>query len=267
MSSQLTETAQQQGSLWSAAGQDWADRFAPLFGPVWGACHDLARVTIGTRLLDVGCGCGGALTLARLRGAGVAGLDAALDLVEIAQQRLPGADLRRGDMEHLPYEDHAFDAVTLVNSIMYADDPGRAIREAGRVVAPDGRLAMAVWAEPEVCEFRHVMEALRAVLPEPPTGDGPFTLAGDGALEAVMEESGLDPVEVREVPVPFTFADQTHYLQAMYGTGPGQGVIRQVGQAAVREALMEVGERFRLDDGAYQLDNTFRVVAATPTDG
>lgn len=267
MSSQLTETAQQQGNLWSAAGQDWADRFGPLFSPVWGACHDLARVTIGTRLLDVGCGSGGALSLARLRGAEISGLDAAPDLLEIAQRRLPGADFRTGDMEHLPYEDGSFDAITLINSIMYADDPGRAIREAGRVLTPDGRLAMAVWAEPEVCEFRHIMMALRDVLPEPPEGDGPFTLAGDGALEAVMEESGVTPVEVREVPMPFTFADQTHYLQAMYGTGPGQGVINQVGQATVKDALLEVGERFRQDDGAYELDNTFRVVAATPTDG
>lgn len=265
MSGQLTETARQQGDLWSAAGQGWAEGFAPLFTPLWLACHDLARVTAGTRLLDVGCGSGGALVLARFRGADVTGLDVAPDLLEVAAERLPDAELRCGDMEHLPYPDDAFDAVTHANSVIYAEDPARAIREARRVLTPNGRLAMAVWADPADCEFRHAMEALRALLPELPQGDGPFTLAGAGALEAEMESAGVEPVEVRTVPVPFTFADQAHYLRAIHGTGPAQGVKRQVDEAAVTEALIEVGERFRQDDGAYHMENTFRVVAATPS--
>jgi SAM-dependent methyltransferase len=266
MSGQFTETAQQQGDLWSAAGQNWAEHFAPLLAPVWGACHDIARVTAGTRLLDVGCGSGGPLRMAQLRGADVAGLDAAADLLEIANDRLPHGELRCGDMEHLPYEDGSFDAVTHINSIMYADDPSRAIREARRVLVPDGRLAMAVWAEPERCEFRHIMEALGSLLPAPPEGDGPFTLAGPGALEEAMKANGFEPLEAREVPTPFTFADQAHYLRAIHGTGPGQGVRRHVGEETMTEALLEVGEQFLQDDGAYHLENTFRVVSAVPSD-
>lgn len=266
MSEQLTETARKQSDLWSDAGHDWANQFAPLLAPVWGACHDLARVTADTRLLDIGCGSGGALRMARLRGADVAGLDVAPDLLEIATDRLPHAELRRGDMEYLPFEDGVFDTVTNINSIMYADDPSSAIREARRVLVPDGRLVMAVWAEPERCEFRHIVEALRGLLPSPPTGEGPFTLAGDGALESVMEAEGFEPVEMREVSAPFTFADQAHYLRAINGTGPGQGVRRQVGDEAMTEALLAVGEQFRQDDGSYLLKNTFRVVAAIPGD-
>lgn len=264
MSESMPDTARQQGDLWSAAGHDWAERFAPMFAPLWTASHDLARVTVGTRLLDVGCGSGEALALARLRGADVAGLDAAPDLLEIASERLPRATFRVGTMEDLPFDDGAFDAVTLVNSIMYAEDPIMAIREAGRVVSADGRIAMAVWAEPEVCDFRHVMGALRELLPAPPEGDGPFTLAGDGALEGAMVDAGVDPVEVRDVPTPFVFMDDTHYLRAIKGTGPGQGVLEQVGEAAVDDALLALGDRFRGDDGAYTMENAFRVVAATP---
>jgi SAM-dependent methyltransferase len=266
MSDEFTEAAAQQGELWSAAGQNWAERFAPLLAPVWAASHDLARVTAGTRLLDVGCGSGGALRVARLRGADVAGLDAAPDLLEIAKDRLPHSEFRCGDMENLPYEDDSFDAVTHINSIMYADDPARAIREASRVLTPDGRLAMAVWSDPEICEFRHVMKALRGVLPAPPPGDGPFALSGPRALEAAMKAEGFEPVETRDVPIPFVFVDQTHYLRAIHGTGPGQGVRRQVGEEAMTEALLEVGAQFVQDDGAYHLENTFRVVAATLSD-
>lgn len=264
MSEQVTETAKAQGDLWSDAGHDWANHFAPLLAPVWAACHDLARVTADTRLLDIGCGSGGALRMARLRGADVAGLDVAPDLLEIATDRLPQAELRRGDMEHLPFADGTFDTVTNINSIMYAADPSRAIREARRVLVPDGRLVMAVWAEPDRCEFRHIMEALRGLLPSQPKGDGPFTLAGDGALESAMEAEGFEPVETREVPTPFIFADQAHYLRAILGTGPGQGVRRQVGDEAITDALLAVDEQFRQDDGSYLLENTFRVVAAIP---
>lgn len=266
MSQAFTETAEQQGDLWSAAGKNWAERFAPVFAPVWATSHDLARVTVGTRLLDVGCGSGGALRMAQLRGAEITGLDAAPNLLDIASEHLPDADLRCGDMEYLPYEDDAFDAVTNINGIMYAEDPGRAIREARRVLSPEGRLAMAVWSDPDGCEFRHVMEALQSTLPAVPSGEGPFTLSGPGALEAVMEPEGFDVVETREVSTPFVFADQTHYMDAIHGTGPGQMVSRQIGEDSMTEALLEVGEQFEQNDGSYHLDNTFRIVAAIPTD-
>lgn len=266
MSEQLAPVAERQGELWSAAGRNWAELLAPTISPVWGACLDLARVTRGSRVLDVGCGSGETLTLARFRGAEVAGIDPAADLLGIARERLPGADLRRGDMEDLPYADGSFDAVVHVNSLMFGDDPARAVREAGRVLVPDGRLAVTVWAEPERCEFRHALDALGGVLPEPSDGGGPFALSAPGALEALLAESGFEPVEERRVPTPFTFADREHYLRAVLGTGPGQGVLRQVDEEIAIEALLAAGEEFVRDDGAYRFENTFLVVAATAGD-
>ena len=53
-----------------------------------------------------------ALELAALRGASVAGIDASDRLVAVAQDRVPGGDVRVGDMHALPWEDHSFDVVT-----------------------------------------------------------------------------------------------------------------------------------------------------------
>lgn len=266
MSEHLPQAAEQQGELWSAAGRNWAELLAPTISPVWGATLDLARVTRGTRVLDLGCGSGETLKLAEFRGAEVAGLDVAADLLDIARERLPEADLRHGGMEHLPFADDSFEAVVFVNSLMFCDRPDRALREARRVLVPNGRLAVAVWAEPDRCAFRHPLQALASVLPEPPKGDGPFALSTSGALEALLAESGFEPVEKRRIPTPFTFADQEHYLRGVIGTGPGQGVLRQVGEETVIEALLEAGKPFIEEDGAYRFENTFRVVSATDHD-
>lgn len=262
MSEQYTETARQQGELWSEAGRNWAELLAPTVSPVWGACLDLARVTRGTRVLDVGCGSGETLTLARFRGAEVTGIDPATDLLEIARERLPDAAVSPGDMEHLPYPDASFDAVVHVNSLMFANDPERALREAGRVLAPGGNLAVAVWSKPEICEFRHPLQTLADLMPETPEG-GPYALSAPGVLEERMEKAGFVPNETRRVPTPFRFVDQEHYLRAVLGTGPGQGVLRHVDDETVTEALLEAGEQFVQADGSYCFENEFRVVGAT----
>lgn len=254
-----------QGDLWNAAGRDWAELAAPPGVPLWGLCLDLARVTRGTRVLDVGCGSGEALALASFRGAEVCGIDPATDLLRIAEERVPGADLPFGGMDELPYMDDAFDAVLHVNSLMYGADKVGALQEAGRVLADGGRLVAAVWGQEGDCEFRHVMAALVELLPEAPPGEGPFALSPPGALEKLLEQADLDPVEAVEVPGPFVYADRDHYLGAALASGPAQGVVRQVGEEPVTEALRDAGERFVQDDGSVRIENTFRVVAARRT--
>src|SRR5581483_676788 len=103
-----------QGRLWGARAQDWATYVEQVCLPLFGAALDAARVTVGTRLLDAGCGAGLLALLARLRGARVSALDASAGLLDIARKRLPGADVREGDLEALPFADGSFDAVTAV---------------------------------------------------------------------------------------------------------------------------------------------------------
>lgn len=79
-----------------------------------------------------------AAALSASLGATVAGLDASEALLEIARERTPGGDFRRGDLEALPFEDDSFDLVTGFNSFQYAGNAAQALREAGRVTRPGG---------------------------------------------------------------------------------------------------------------------------------
>lgn len=46
--------------------------------------------------------------------------------------------------------------------------------------------------------------------------------------------------------------------------GPGQMVLGTVDEERVTEALLEAGERFRLDDGSYRFENSYQAVRPAP---
>lgn len=138
-------SAAAQGPLWGARARDWAELAEPAQTPFYDAVFDEIRVGPGTRLLDVGCGAGLALTLAAKRGAVVAGLDAAEGLLAVARERLPEDDIRVGDLEELPYADATFTAATSFNAVQYATDPVLALRELARVLVPGSPVAILTW--------------------------------------------------------------------------------------------------------------------------
>jgi ubiquinone/menaquinone biosynthesis C-methylase UbiE len=109
-----------QGELWGKAPQDWTKLQEPMHTPLFEAMLNATNVGQGTRLLDAGCGGGGASVLAAERGAQISGLDAAEPLLNVARERVPYSDFRVGDIEVLPYEDDSFDAIIAANSLQYA---------------------------------------------------------------------------------------------------------------------------------------------------
>ncbi|MBV9594909.1 MAG: class I SAM-dependent methyltransferase, partial [Actinobacteria bacterium] len=127
-------SASVQGPLWGAKAQDWSELTEPGQIPFYEAVFDALQVGPQTRLLDVGCGAGLALQLARKRGVDVAGLDASEGLLAVARERNPEADIRLGDLEQLPFPDATFTAATSFNAVQYAADPAAALRELRRVL-------------------------------------------------------------------------------------------------------------------------------------
>jgi SAM-dependent methyltransferase len=256
-------SAEVQGAVWGAAAEDWAELNEPTGIPIYEAAFAAMGVTTGTRLLDVGCGAGLALQLAEKRGASVAGIDASAQLLQVARRRLAGADLRQGDIEELPYADDSFEAVTAFNSVQYASDPSRALREIERVATAGAPVAVATWGDPERCDARVMIAAIGALLPPPPPGaGGPFALARPGALEALVESARLRPEQAVEVAAPFVYPDLATGVRASLSSGPARAAIQQVGADRVRSTVAAVLEQFLQPDGSVHLDNVFRVLIA-----
>jgi SAM-dependent methyltransferase len=92
------------------------------------------------RFLDVGCGLGAAMERAAATGAQVFGVDPSPAMVEKAASRVPGADVRVGSAESIPYPDDHFTVVINVSSYHHWAEPQAGLREILRVLAPGGRL-------------------------------------------------------------------------------------------------------------------------------
>jgi len=106
--------------------------------------YRLAQPKAGERALDVGTGTGHyGCELARL-GLRVTGLDPSEAMLQVAREKDCGVTWQQGAAEALPYADGAFELVLSVTALEFMPDPAQALAEMFRVVAPGGRLVVAV---------------------------------------------------------------------------------------------------------------------------
>ena len=93
------------------------------------------------------------------------GLDASHAMLSVARANLersaPGrVELRQGDIYAPPLGRDSFDLVIIHQVLHYLDEPGRAVAQAARLVAPGGRLLIVDFA-PHGLEFLREREAHR----------------------------------------------------------------------------------------------------------
>ena len=260
----VSAAAQVQRRLWGTDPRAWADLAEAHNTPLFEAVLDAAGASPGTRLLDVGCGSGLTLVLAARRGVIPAGLDISPGLLGIARERLPGADLREGDMEFLPFGDAAFDAVTGVNAFQFAGDPRRALREAARVTRPGGRVVASLFAAPERSQGTVAHEAMSALIPAEQAADhAPYALSAPGNLEAALADAGLHLTDSGEVVCCWRYTSMSDAVRGLLCSAGGARARAAAGEHAVRDVLQRTLAPFRdPQTGVVTLRNTFRWVAA-----
>ncbi len=112
--------------------------------------HLLDRLALepGTRLLDVGCGVGGASRMAADRGAEVTGVDLTPEFVDVARALTERVGLAERVLflatagESLPFADAAFGAAMMVHVGMNVPDKQAVFAEVHRVLEPGARFAL-----------------------------------------------------------------------------------------------------------------------------
>jgi SAM-dependent methyltransferase len=207
---------------------------------------DLAGIGPGQRLLDVGCG-PGALTaeLARRAGAeAVSGVEPSRSFAEAVRERLPGADIRVGKAEDLPFLADTFDAALAQLVVHFMADPMGGLREMRRVARPGGTVAACVW---DHAGHRGPVSAFWSAVRElDPAADDESDLAGarEGDLARLFGEAGLTEVKASTLTVRTQYASFDDWWEP-YTLG--------VGPAGTYVAKLSSEQRVALQDQAKRL--------------
>ncbi|MGQ0830358.1 MAG: class I SAM-dependent methyltransferase [Microthrixaceae bacterium] len=233
---------------WEMVDEGWGRRavdFATLNEPSncreYVAVHHRLGIGPGDRLLDLACGSGLAIELARARGTTCFGIDASTRLVAVAQDRNPGSDIRVGDMAALPWDDESVDVVTSFRGI-WGTTPA-AVDEARRVLVPGGRLALTVWGNvgksPGAWMLTPVLWAAQEKVQHQADMN---TLGRPGVGEAFLAERGFAVDERFAVPFAWEYPDPATYARAVAATGPAYEAIQDVGEDAFVERATALAE-------------------------
>jgi SAM-dependent methyltransferase len=264
MSTTMTTSAERSGRAWGLKARDWA-KLEVQMRPSYEETIRRAGIGAGHSVLDVGCGSGAFLRVAADHGAAVAGLDASAALLELARERVPHADLTQGDLQHLPYADDGFDAVTGFCSFFFADDMVEALREAGRVAKPGAPVVIQVWGRPERFDLGLMKAVLARFRPPPPPGRlDPSTLWQPGVLEDLATQAGLVPDTAFDDRWAYEFADEESMSRAMLSAG-GFGAIVGDRQDEARAAVLEALAVCRTPECGYRIENEWHFLIARAT--
>jgi ubiquinone/menaquinone biosynthesis C-methylase UbiE len=253
------------GPLFGARASTWAETWEGPGGwgtPVYEHVIDRAHIGPGTTVLDCGCGAGRFVGLATQRGAAVAGIDASGELAEIAARRAPGADIRVGDFEALPWPDKTFDVVTGFSTFQFADDHVAALGEARRVSR--GQVWVVIPTRLADSAIPKLFAALAKLFPPEVLPSlkrsGMYALSAPGTLEETLSRAGMSTRSDETIEATTIFPDTGAAIGAFLSAGATTLAIRQSGQPAVETALHDAFAPFTQERGRVTLPGWFRVV-------
>ncbi|WP_373501286.1 cyclopropane-fatty-acyl-phospholipid synthase family protein [Desulfococcus sp.] len=224
------------------------------------ALADLAGLTAGMRVLDLGCGIGGpARTLAAEYGCVVTGVDLVEEYVRAAEMLTAQVglsdrvDFRHGDMAALPFDPSSFDAVWTVHTTMNVENKTDLFAGMGRVLKPGGLLVLY-----EVCAGA----ASPPYYPVPWASDDAINfLVSTDELKRLLGASGFLELawqDVSQVSLDWLNRAIAARKAAGKGAGPakvGLGVV--MGETAAQKSGNMVRnleeDRIRLIQGVFQL--------------
>jgi ubiquinone/menaquinone biosynthesis C-methylase UbiE len=220
------------------------------------AMCDAAGVREGTRVLDVGCGPGGltAELAARIGAANVAAVDPTPQFVEACRERVPGADVREGESEALPWDDATFDTALACLVVAFMSDPAQGLREMARVTRPGGTVAACMWdiEQGGMTMLRTFWDAMRKVRPE---AENEMRRAGtaEGDIAARLATAGLKDVEAGSLTARTDYTGFDDFWEPFtHGVGPSGMALAAL--APEEQEAVRLTCRATLPDGPFTLD-------------
>jgi SAM-dependent methyltransferase len=250
------------------AGWDkWDSVIMEQLAPVGAAMIERLEIGPAQQHLDIASGTGEpGLSIARLAPQGrVVLTDLVAEMLDVARRRaevqgIANIDTKVCSADELPFDDAAFDSVSVRFGYMFFPDMAKATAEFARVLKPGGRLCSSVWVKPDENPWTTI--AVQAIATEavvaPPDPDGPnmFRCAAPGSVGVLYEGAGLGDVVEWDVAVELVTRSPDEYWDMI-----SEHVSLAV--AALRQVDEHSRERIRAtaiaEVAAFEVDGEVRV--------
>ncbi len=186
----LRERPDDAQAFFARSAGEWDKLRRELYGAAFGDAALRGLLPRDWVVADLACGTGSVAAALAPHVARVVGIDNSPAMLKAAARRVaghPNVELKRGDLEALPLAGGACDAALLVLALTYAEDPGRVLAEAARILRPGGRLVA-------VDLLRHDRDDFRRSLGQRHAGFEPQ------ALDELLRAAGLAPDHCAPLP-------------------------------------------------------------------
>jgi ubiquinone/menaquinone biosynthesis C-methylase UbiE len=226
---------------------------------------DEVRARPGSTILELAAGTGetGFLAAERVGDTGtLISTDVTPAMVEAARRGaatrgLNNVEFRVMDAERIELADNSVDGVLCRFGLMLMSDPGRVLNQALRVLRSGGRLAYAVWGEPQSNPWAALLGPAIQAAGHPLAEnlyaiDGPlFSLADPGRNRELLRRTGFTDVLVTEIAAPRRYDGFDEYWDS-HINGPmaaSFASLPRVEIEQIRASLASVLSSFQCDGG------------------
>jgi ubiquinone/menaquinone biosynthesis C-methylase UbiE len=221
---------------------------------------ELAALREGERVLDLACGTGiVARSAASKVGANgmVVGLDVNEDMLTVARKAStdisPPIKWRQEDAQSIPFPDATFDIVFCQQGLQFFPDRSAVLREAYRVLVPNGHLALSAMRpikyNPPYVLLAEALE--RYVGPDAGTiMRSPFLPLSTNELRDLLKSAGFEHVRILIGIGPVRYPSVREFLHREIASSPLAGQIKSLSDDMFRMMVhdLEVALEAHIDD-------------------
>ncbi len=268
-----------EAEAWNAIAEGWHSWIPMMrawYAPATDLMLDLARIDVGSRVLDIAAGdCDQSMAAARRVGPQgyVLAVDVADQMLEIGAQFAREAgfqniETRVMDGGNLDLPERSFDAVICRFALMYLPDPVSGLRGMKRVLKPGGRVSVVVYGVNGSPEFSRARSAARRHLGFAESETSAHSLGELAVLQQTLEAGGLSRIEIHALDLPIHMASAEECVRYLQGSSPGlDELISPLSPAERKEVWGEVKQALNEFEGAQGFEVIHKVIVAAGSAG
>jgi SAM-dependent methyltransferase len=235
---------------------EWAPRVADRLEPIENGL-----------VLDVACGTGvlGREIGRRVGPERVCAVDCNEGMLAVGRRLAPGIEWRLARAEDLPFEAAQFAAVGSQFGLMFFEDRARSLSEMWRVLAPGGRLAVAVWgALADTPGYNAMVELLHSLFGEEIANElrAPFCLGDSSVLRELFESAGISEPEIETVVGTARFPSIEAWIHTDVRGWTLADRINDEQYALLRRKAPSALADYALEDGRVEFASPAHIVSA-----